>query len=144
MYHHYQCSAQGQVLHCKRRNPDCSSAEGRSPTANSLTKVAVLPGTEQVRQLPLAFRTPHSLASEQTLKDLKDPRVTNVEVRRVDLANLALRTSSKFNKQFLTRTKIRKSQSPFAPIMYQLQDFVIWEAFEFGAKKPQTWFIPPQ
>ena len=42
---------------------------------------------------------PHStlsLASEQTLKDLKDPRGTSEEVRRVDLANWALRTSLKF------------------------------------------------
>ena len=28
-----------------------------------------------------------SLASEQTLKDLKNPRGTNVQMRRVDLAN---------------------------------------------------------
>ena len=26
-----ECSAQGQVLHCKRKNLGCSSAEGRSP-----------------------------------------------------------------------------------------------------------------
>ena len=84
-----ECSAQGQVLHCKRRNLGCSSAGGRSSTANSGPKAAVLPGIEKVRQLPV----PHSLASEQTLKG---PRGTNVEVRRVDLANWALRTSPKF------------------------------------------------
>ena len=30
-----ECSTQGQVLHCKRRKLDNSSAEGRSSTANS-------------------------------------------------------------------------------------------------------------
>ena len=64
-----------------------------------------------------------SIASEQTLKDLKEPRDTNEEVRKVDLANWALRASSKFTtgviisvpSGFLTRSEIRKSQSPFAP-----------------------------
>ena len=37
-----------------------------------------------------------SLASEQTLKDLKRSQGTNVEMRIVDLANWALRTSPKF------------------------------------------------
>ena len=41
-----ESSAQGQVLHCKRRNLGCSSAEGSSSTANSETNTAVLPGTE--------------------------------------------------------------------------------------------------
>ena len=36
-----ECSAQRQVLHCKRRNLGCSSAEGRSSTANSGTKATV-------------------------------------------------------------------------------------------------------
>ena len=39
-------SAQRQVLHCKRRNMGCSCAEGRSFTANSGTKIAVLLGIE--------------------------------------------------------------------------------------------------
>ena len=34
------------ILHCKRRNLGCSSAEGTSSTANSGTKAAVLPGIE--------------------------------------------------------------------------------------------------
>ena len=41
-------------------------------------------------------QTTLSLASEQTLKDLKISQGTNVGVRRVDLANWALRTSPKF------------------------------------------------
>ena len=55
------CSAQGQVLHCKRRNLGRSSAEGRSSTANSGTKAAVLRGIEQDRKLLIAYRTPISL-----------------------------------------------------------------------------------
>ena len=35
-----------QALHCKLRNLGCSSDEGRSSTANSGTKAAVLPGIE--------------------------------------------------------------------------------------------------
>ena len=50
-----ECSAQGQVLHCMCRNQGCSSAEGRSSTANSGTKAAVLLGTEQVQQHPVGF-----------------------------------------------------------------------------------------
>ena len=49
---------------------------------------------KSVLYIPVAFRTPPptlslslSLASEQTLKDARDPIV---EVRRVDLANWAL------------------------------------------------------
>ena len=65
---------------------------------------------------------PHTtlfLASEQTLKDLKHPRGTNDEVRRVDLVNWALRTSPKF----ISGVKYQfhqgfwpdqRSQSPFA------------------------------
>ena len=37
---------QRQVLHCKRRNLGCSSAEGKSSTTNSGTKAAVLQGNE--------------------------------------------------------------------------------------------------
>ena len=43
-HHHHQCSAQRQVLHCKRRNLGCSSVEGRSSTANSENKATVLLG----------------------------------------------------------------------------------------------------
>ena len=39
-----ECSTQRQVLDCKRRNLGCSSVEGRSSTANSGTKAAVLLG----------------------------------------------------------------------------------------------------
>ena len=77
-----------------RRNQGCSSPEGTSSTANSGTK-----GCSFTRDLigavaSRSFLYPTlSLASEQTLKD---PRGTNKEVRRVDLANWAFRTSPKF------------------------------------------------
>ena len=65
-----------------------------------------------------------SLAFKQTLKYLKNSRDSNEEVRKVDLADWALRTSPKFatgvkyqfQHGFLTRSEIRKSQSPFASI----------------------------
>ena len=69
------CSAQGQVFHFKRRNQGSSSAQSRSSTTNSGTKVAVLLGING----SLASRCfPHPtlcLASEQTLKDQKRSQV---------------------------------------------------------------------
>ena len=48
-HHHHVCSAEGQVLHCKRRNLGCNSAEGSSSTAKTQgTKAAVSPGIEYV------------------------------------------------------------------------------------------------
>ena len=45
----------------------------------------------------LLLSTPHSLSlSSASERTLKDPKGTNVEVSRVDLANWALRTSPKF------------------------------------------------
>ena len=41
-----ECSAQGQVLHYKRKNLDAILPKTRSFTANSGTKVAALPGIE--------------------------------------------------------------------------------------------------
>ena len=68
--------------------------KGKSFTANSGTKAAILPkGRSSIANFP---HPTLSLASEQTLKDLKDPWGTKEEVRRVDLANWALRTSLKF------------------------------------------------
>ena len=60
-----------QVFHRKLRNQGCSF------TRNSIGAVA-------------SYCFPHPslpLASEQTLKDLKSPRGTNMKVRKVDLAN---------------------------------------------------------
>ena len=67
--------------------------KGRSFTANSGTQAAVLLGIDRCGSFPCFPHTTLSLASEQTLRD---PRDTNVEVRRVDLVNWALRTSPKF------------------------------------------------
>ena len=74
-YSSSECSAQEQVLHCKRRNLGCSSVEGRSSTANSETKAAVLPGIWISAVASRCFPHPTlALAPEhceQTLKDLK-------------------------------------------------------------------------
>ena len=82
--------------------------KGRSFTASAGTKAASLPlQTQEPRQqfyqgwigavASHCFSHPIlSLAFQQTLKDLRDPRGTNMEVRRVDLANWALQTSPKF------------------------------------------------
>ena len=82
-------SAQGQVLHCKRMNRGCSSAEGRSSTATR-TKAAVLPWINRCGSFPL-ISAPHCLFSIW-----KDPRGASVEVRKLDLANWVLQTSLKF------------------------------------------------
>ena len=79
----------GQVLNCKRRNLSCSSAEGRSSTANSRTKVQFYQGLNRCGSFPCFAHPTLSLASEQTLKDLKSSQGH----RRVDLANWALSTS---------------------------------------------------
>ena len=46
LYISSECSAQGQVLHCNRRNIGCSAAEGGSSNSNSGIKAGVLPGIE--------------------------------------------------------------------------------------------------
>ena len=70
-------SVQRQVFHCKLRNQGCSFTKGET-------------GAVVSRCFPHPTR---SLASEKTLKD---PGGHNMEVRRVDLANLALRSPRKF------------------------------------------------
>ena len=62
IYISLECSAQEQVLHCKRRKHGCSSVEGRSPTANSGNKAAVLPGKIRCGSFPL-LSAPHPLFS---------------------------------------------------------------------------------
>ena len=87
-----ECSAQGHILHCKRRNQGCSSAEGRSSTANSGSKAAVLLGAVASR----CFSHPTlSLASEQTLKGLKRSQWPQ-RGGKEDSANWVHRTSPKF------------------------------------------------
>ena len=64
------CSAQGQVLRCKLRHEGCNSAQRQVFHCKLRNLGCCFTRNEQVRQLPISFRTP-SLASEQTLKDLK-------------------------------------------------------------------------
>ena len=86
------CSAQGYVLHCKRRNQNCSSVEGRFSTAISGTKAAVLPRRNR-RGSFLLLSAPHSLFSIWT--DLKwSGKIPGAPAWRwLDLTNWALRTS---------------------------------------------------
>ena len=73
--------------------------KGRFFTVNSGTKVAVSLGMNRYGKFPLLSASHSFLATELIFKDLKrlkNPRGNNVEVRRVDLANWALRTSPKF------------------------------------------------
>ena len=81
-------------------NSDTKAAilpKSRSSIAKSGTYVAVLLGTNRCGSLPLLSASPLSLASEQTLNDLKrSGRDTNEGMRRVNLANLSLQTSPKF------------------------------------------------
>ena len=116
-----ECSAQGQVLHCKRRNQGCSSAEGRSYTANSATKVAVLTGMVRCGSFPL-LSSPHSLFGIWT--DIK--RSENIpEKPRWDewkwltgpsgLHRNSPRGLISVLSGFSIRSEIWKSQLPFAP-----------------------------
>ena len=115
-YHHHQ-----SVLP-KRRSFTSKSGikaavlpKARFSTANFGTKVAVLLGMNSCGSFPLLF-APHSLslASEQTLKY---PSGTKVEVRRVDLANWALRTSTKYTTgvKFQFRQGFRPDQRSGIP-----------------------------
>ena len=64
-----ECSAQEQVFHCKRRNQGCSPVH-----CKLRNKVAVLIGINRCGSFPCFPYPPPlslSLASEQTLKDLK-------------------------------------------------------------------------
>ena len=66
-HHHHQCSAQGQVLHCKRRNQGCSYAKGRPSTVKTQEpRLQFYQGWLGA----VTFRTPLSFASEQILKVL--------------------------------------------------------------------------
>ena len=91
-------------MFCSRAGPSLQSAGTK---AEVLPKAGLPPHTQEPRLQfywgkigEVASRcflhTILSLTSEQILKDLKVPRGTSVEARRVDLANWALQTSPKF------------------------------------------------
>ena len=59
-HHHHECSAQGQVFHCKLITRVAVLPTGRSSTANTITKVAVLLGMNRCDSFPL-ISAPHFL-----------------------------------------------------------------------------------
>ena len=141
-------SSQGQALHCKRRELACSSPKVMSFTSDSGTKVAVLLGMNRCASFPF-ISVPHSLFSIWI--DLKRSEnilgAPKVEVRRVDLANWALRTSPKFT----TGIKYRVCQnSPYRPWGLVLETKAIKfsigtsvrkrTVFPLHAKSPHTLF----
>ena len=117
-------SVQGQVLHCKRRDLGCIYAEGRSSTANSGSKSAVLLELNRCGSFPL-HSAPHSLFSIWT--DLKrSEKIPGAPTWRwgewiwlIGPCGLRRNSPQHLNTssiRFLTRSNIRKSQSPFAPV----------------------------
>ena len=94
-HHHHQSSAQGQVLHCKLRQQFYPKAG--LPLHTQEPRLQFYKGWIGVVASCCFPHLTLSLASEKTLKDLKRSQGTNEEVRRVDLANWALRNSPKFN-----------------------------------------------
>ena len=97
--------------------------KGRSSTANSGNKIAVLIEMNRCGSFTLLSAN-HSLLS--IWKIWKDPRGTNEEVRRVDLANWALRTSSKyatgvkyqFHQDFWPDQRFWNPNHPSPPYIY--------------------------
>ena len=96
-HNHRQCVLpKGRSFTASSGTQACSSAEGMSSTANSGTKCAVLLGLNRCGRFSVLSAPTLYLASEQTLKQLKRSQGHQRGVRRVDLANWALWTSSKF------------------------------------------------
>ena len=56
-----ECSGQGQVFHCKRRNQGCSSVQRQVFHCKFRNQGCSFTRDKQVRQLPVAFGTPLSL-----------------------------------------------------------------------------------
>ena len=128
-----------QVLHCKRRNLGCSSAEGRSSTANSGTKAAVLLGYNRCGSFPFLSAS-HSLFSIWTnLK--RSEKIQGAPTRWAEWICLTGPSGLHRNLpqglnissiRVLTRSEIRKSQSTFAPKM-NLIHYVTFHNISFFA-----------
>ena len=118
-----ECSAQGQVFHCKPRNQGCSSAQGRSYSTSSGTKIAVLLWINGCGRFPL-LSAPQSLFSMKT--DLKRSEKIQKATAWRSGEWIWLTGPSGFHQNSsqglnissirdLTRSEIRKYQSPFPP-----------------------------
>ena len=95
-HHHHSVVPKGRSFTANSGTKAAFLPKGRSSTANSGTKVAVLLGWTGAVASHCFLHPTLSLASEQTLKDLKRSQRPSMKVRRVDLVNWALRTSPKF------------------------------------------------
>ena len=84
----HQCSAQGQVFHCKLRHEGCSSAQRQVCHCKLRKQGSSFTRDDQVRQLPVAFRTIYSVVGYST------PVVNFDEVQRAQLAKSNLLTST--------------------------------------------------
>ena len=119
----WECSAQGQVLNCKRRNLGCSLPKaGLSPQTQE-TRLPFYQGLNRCGSFPLPS-APHSLFRiwKDLKRSVKIPRGTNVEVMSVDLANWALRTSPKFStpgKNISSIMVFHQIRDPGIPIIYK-------------------------
>ena len=96
-HHHQSVLPKGRSFTANSGTKAAILPKGRTSMVNSGTKVAVLLGMNRCDSFPL-LSAPHSLFSIWT--NLKNPRGTNVEVRREDLANWVLWTSPKFTTRF--------------------------------------------
>ena len=87
-YHHQSILPKGKSFTANSGTKAAFLLKGRSFAANSGIQAAVLLWMDRCGSFQFLSSThSFSLASEQILKDLKDPRGTSVEVRRVDVAN---------------------------------------------------------
>ena len=144
-YQYHQYSAHGQVFHCKLRHQGRSSSQRQVPTANSGPRLqfywswigAVASRCFQHPTLSLSLSL--SLASEPTVKDLK--RGHSMDVRRVDLANWALRTSPKLTT-VLNVSSIRVFdliRDPEIPITVRLRSNVMYSYSNFNNLNALYW-----
>ena len=137
-----ECSAQGQVLHCKHRNLGCSSAEGRSSTTNSKPRLQFYQGLKRCSSF-LLLSAPHSLFSIWT--NLKRSEKTPGAPTWRSGGWIWLSGPSGLHRnspQGLNISSIRvfdqirdpESQSPFTPFLLQLS-----KAPENLNQKKLTW-----
>ena len=120
---HHQCSAQGQVLHCKLTHQDSNSAQSQVFYCKLRNLGCSFTRMNRCGSFPL-LSAPHSLFSIwANIK--RSEKISGAQTRRL-VEWIWLRGPSGLHRNsplglnitsiiFLTRSEIRKSQSPFAP-----------------------------